>query len=349
MSHKLIRQALDEIAFDGAQKRPRRDLIADTLTFYIDLDLSAQVDVAAGGGADGTLVKEQPDGLLPNVRIFDGSREPIVEISASELRQMQQRATYGQATPGAVLAIPGIQAATQIRRKYRIFFADPRSENPIETALRPRDMKNFYLELEWPGTNGAANGDLATALITGGTRSTTVTNLKVRVLQVHDPEAYQRVRPVYVPRIRRYEYNIPASSANFQAHIKTGADAIRASLLHALDANVTTEAVINKISLRTDRDFIREIVEARVWHENELSENSALESVSGIALGYFGDDFADNGRLGSVLRPYQGGNLRYVLDVTGSATRIVRLVQWELERVDGLVAPLEKVPGNMLD
>jgi hypothetical protein len=349
MAHKALKQQLDAITFDGAQRRPKRDLIADTLTFGIDLDLSAQVDVAAGGGADGTLVKEQPDGLLPTIRIFDNSREPVVEVSASELRQMQMRQVYGQAAPGVPLAIPGIQAATLIRRKYRILFADPRSENPIETALRPRDPKNFYIELEWPGTDDSTNGDLAAALISGGTRDVDVSDLKVDIMQIHDPDAFNRVLPIYMPRIRRYEYNIPATSPNFQAPIKTGADGIRAALLHGLDAGVTTEGIFNKISLRTDREYIREFVEARAWHEYELTENSALEDEAGIAMAYFGDEYADNGRLGTILRPYQGGNLRYMLDVNGSATRLVRLVQWELERIEGLVAPLKSIPAALLD
>lgn len=345
--HNLIESQLDSIAFDGAQQRPRRDLIAETLTVGIILDMRAQVDVAAGGGADGALNNEQPDGLLPNVRIFDGSREPIAEISGSEIRQLSQRTVYGQAAPGVTLAIPGIQAATQIRRHYEIWFANPRSINPFETALRPRDLKNFYLEIEWPGTSAAANGPLAAALITGGTRTVTVSNLVVDVMQVHDTEAYRKIRPLYLPRIRRYEQAIPATTTQQPFLIKTGADAIRQALLHSLDAGVTTENVVNFLTLRDDRNFYREAVRARVWHERELQRNSALENVAGAAMAYFGVDFANNGKLGTLLKPYQGGNLRWVLDVTGAATRIMRLVQVEYERVQGLV--VDSVPAALLD
>src|SRR5947209_8267650 len=114
----LRKQQLDSIAWDGNQKKPQRKLVADTLTTGITLSLSAQVDVAAGGGADGALVVEQVDPLITAIRIFDGSRDPIVDISPAELRQLMQRQVMGQAAPGVVLATPTIQAATLVRRTY---------------------------------------------------------------------------------------------------------------------------------------------------------------------------------------------------------------------------------------
>lgn len=349
MAHDLVTSQLDSIAFDGAQKRPRRDLIAETLTMGIALDLNVQVDVAAGGGADGTLVVEQPDTLVPNVRIFDGDRQPIVEVSFSEIRQFAQRRVYGQAAPGVILTTPTIQAASKLRRHAEIWFSNPRSVNPVETALKPRDLKNFYIEIEWVSTDSSANGAVAAALITGGTRTVTPSAISVDIAQIHDPVAYLKTRPLYLPRIRRYEYNIPATTTSAPAVIKTGADAIRMALLHTLDAGVTTESIINAVTLRDDRKFYREVVKARTLHEAELQKYAGLENISGQAMAYFGFDFANNGKLGTLLRPYQGGNLRFVLDVTGSATRIVRLVQEEYERIKGITTDDSATPAALLD
>lgn len=349
MPHNLVKSQLDSIAFNGVDQRPRRDLIARTNSFALRLNLRGLVTVV-DGGADGALTNEQPDTLLPTVRIFDGDRSPIYEVSAAELRQFAQRSDYGQAAPGVPLAIAGAQVATAFRRSYVIPFANRRRLNPIETCLRPRDERNFYLELEWPSTNAAANGPLATALITGGADSTTVSALTVDIVQEHDPVSFaDGIKPLYVPRMRRYEQAVPATSPRFPFLIKSGADAISRSLIHTLDNGVTVENALNLITLRDDRNFLRESIRARDWHEAELAKYSALENATGAAMGYFGEDFANNGKLGTLLRPYQGGNLRWEFDLVGAAQRIVRVVNEEYDRVDGLTTDPDKTPAVLLD
>jgi hypothetical protein len=348
----LRKQQLDTITWEGNQKKPQRKLVANTLTTGLRLSLRGQVDVAAGGGADGALVVEQPDPLITAIRIFDGSRDPIVDISPAEIRQMMQRQVRGQAAPGVVLATPTIQAATLVRRTYDINFANPRFANPIETALRPKDKDNFYLEVEWAGTKADPNGDEANAVIAGGTRSTVVSVLNLDVEQIHDPVAFNRVQPIFLPRIRRYQIGAAQTSASLPFLITTKADGIAFALLRTQDAGVVVENAINKISLRDDATIYREAIFARTWHEGELIENSALENLTGVAMGYFGEDLAQFGRLGMVFNPYQGGNPRFVLDITGAGTRIVELVLMEYERVAGLVrdkAVVDKQYPGLLD
>jgi hypothetical protein len=344
-AHNFTETGLSSINFDAGNLKPRRDLIADTATFGLLLDLSCTDTVVAGGGADGVVDPENPDGLLPNIRVFDGSTTPIVEISAAELRQMVMRIDGGQAAPGVRLAADGVQVVN-LRRQYYVPFVNPRTYNPVETYLRVRDPKNFYLEPEWAGATAAL---LQAALVVGGTRTHTLTNLKLDVTQIHDRATFAKLLPLYVPRIRRYSFGPVGTQPDFAIQLKITADAIRSMMLRSVDANVTTENIINKVTLRDDNDLIRENLLVRTIHEKELRKYAALEDRAGVAMAYYGSDFADDGRLGTLLKPFQHPNLRYVLDTTGSATRNVRVVTVEYERAPGLVAASSSINPKLLD
>jgi hypothetical protein len=328
----LKREQLDSIAFDGVNRRPSRDLVAETATMGLVLDLRAQVDIAAGGGADGALNVEQPLGLIRTIRVFDGSQNPVVEIEPRELWQLAARRGM-QAPSGVALATPGIQAATLVRAHLPLFFSDRWSKDPIEVHLRPRDPRKFRVEIEWAGTSAA---DMAASLITGGTRAITITNLAVDILQVHDTVAFLKVRPLFLPRIRSYQVNAPASSARFPFEIKT-TDRVRASLLHTLDADVSTEGIITTLKLKDDQREHEVDVLARTWHEEEQYMFGGVGDVAPAMAYYFGD-YADNGKLSTVLSPFQGGNPRWVLGVVGGGARIIRAVNVELEQVAGITA-----------
>lgn len=339
--HSVVEEQHDDITFDSSQGRPKRMLNAATATLALVLDIEAQVDIAAGGGADGALNVEQPLGLVRMVRINDGSTSPIVEATPAELRQLTERRGM-KAQSGVALANPGVQAATLVRQQIIVPLSDPWTANKKEVFLRPRVADSYNVEIEWAGTTNAA---LAAALITGGTRVITVSNLKVKVLQVHDPILFLRRLPLFVPRIISYESTPVPTSTQFEVEIKTPRW-VRAILLHSVDAQITTEGIINRLTLEDDQRTYRKGVYARTWHELEQWRFGGVSDDTGVGMAYFFTDFADGGKLGNLLAPKQGGRPRWKFDSTGSATRLIRSVQVEYERVPGIVqATLPEVPA----
>jgi len=345
MSLSTIKVQRSSINFTGTDPKPQRPLIASAI-LAIFVDMRAQVDVAAGGGVDGTLVPEGSDNLLPFFRIFDGARTPIIEISAAEMRQKAQREVRGQSVPGVQLVSPSIQVATQIRRHYALYFAKPRRANPIEVHLRSKDPQNFYLEVQYPGTGLVT--DLATALITGGNRTVTVSNYTLDISVLYDPAAFVRMLPIFQPRIRRYSIQAPLTQKDLEFKLKSTATAISSSLIKTADAGVVVENALNAITLRDDATVYRDAVFVRGWHEEELAQYPALENQAGVAMAYFGDEFADNGRLGTLLAPGQGGNVRWIFDVNGGATRAITIINEEYERPTGLTADEAHLPAGLL-
>lgn len=339
--HTKIEDQLDTLNWNGVDARSQRKLNAGTATTELVIDVEAQVDIAAGGGADGALNVEHQHRLVKKIRVYDGSTTPIVEIEPRELIQLGQRRAQQQPS-GTVLANPGIQAATQLRQQYTIPLSDRWAVNPAEVFLKPSGpIEQFLIEIEWADVT---NAGLAAALITGGTRVITITNLKAKILQVHDPVLALRA-PLFVPRIAGYEVGPVVTGTEFEAEIKTPSSRwVRNVLLHTLDNDVTTEAIINRLSLETDQGLLRKGVFARTWHEQEQYRYGGVGDEAGVSLGYFFADFADNGRLSNVLAPRQGGRQRWKFDVTGSATRKIRAVQVELARIAGVTSD-ELPPG----
>src|SRR5574341_427704 len=331
--HTLSWEQHDSLAFNGVDLRPQRKLTARTATLMLALDIRADVTVA-GGTTDGALVREGIHRLVKAFRLRDGSTTPVVEIEPRALIQLTRRRGM-QAPSGLELASAGVQAATPIRMHYVIPFADRWQVKPSETYLVPRDPDRFIFETEWAGITNAA---LAAALITGGDRTVTVANLAVDILQIHDPALYVKAPPLFVPRILSYERAAPASSAQYESEIDTPRW-VRLSMLHSLDADVSTEGVITVLGIKDDtRDYPRQVL-ARSFHEQEQWLFGGVGDEANIALAYFLYDFADNGRLGNILAPTQGGRPRWLLTVVGGASRIVKQINVELERVPGLTAP----------
>ncbi len=340
--HTLQYDQLDDIVWDGVRRKPTLDLIAQTATLALVLDVRAQVDIAAGGGADGVLNVESTQSLIKKIRIYDQDTTPIIEISGRELFQVHARRALNPQS-GVDLANTGVQAGTQIRCQMILPLSDRWTANSYEVHLRPRQANKFKLEIEWPDITQAG---VAAVLNTGGTRVITISNYLVKVMQIHDPIAFLKKKPLYVPRIRSYDKDAPGVSAAFPVKIDSGAY-VRWSLIHALNNDVTSEAIINKIGLRDDQRVYRNAVEARAWHEREQALFGGVQDVTGVDMGYFFEDFADGGKLSNIFAPGQGGNPRWIFDLTGGANRIVRLVNLELERVPGLTADDSEMPAGL--
>lgn len=346
LQHTVTEDTIDDIVFDGNTKKPNRKLIAATAMTGLLLDISAQVDVAAGGGADGAVNVEGSLRLISRIRIFDGGNTPRVDVDPRDLMQYAKRRGMNP-NSGLALAAPGIQAATQIREQIALQFSDPWSASPYEVHFRPRDPDKYRIEIEWAGVEavGVANGVLAAALITGGTRSVTVTNLTIKITIEHDPISFLRQLPLFQPFIVGYEKDVPNVTPNFSFDVESPRP-LRATLIHALNNQLTTESLINTLTLKDDQRTYRNAIPARTWHEREQNRFGGVEDVTGVDLGYFFADFAQYGRLANCFGPKQGGNPKWVFDVTGGANRIIRLTQFELERTPGLTVADSDLPDG---
>lgn len=331
-----LTKALDPIVYDGAQGKPERNMLVDTAIFAMTLDIRAQVDVAAGGGADGTLMVEQPLRLVKRVRIFDGS-EAIVDVDPRPLLQIAN-ARNMQPSVGVALTTATIQAATQVRQQIQVYFSDPWSKNPGEVYLKFKNKEQARLQIEWAGVEavGLANGVLAGSLITGGTRSTVVTNLAVDVMIEHDPVLFLQHAPLYVPRYKTYEGPAVQTTQRFPFELKTGNNRLRSALIWTVDTDVTTNFA-NFVTFEDQKTKYDEIVSARTWHEWEQARFGGVPD-TGLDAAYLFKDWAHKGMLSKTYKPGQGAKPQFTVDLVGGAARAVRVVTCELEQVSGLTA-----------
>lgn len=331
--HTVIRTQLDDIGFSAGELRPSRDLDPSTLTTELVIDIEAQVDVAGGAG-DGNLIREQPLTLVKAIRVYDGASAPIINIDPRPLRQLAER-QGAKALTGLALAGGGVQANTEVRQQLRLKFSDARSVSPIETALVARNPDQFKVEIEWVGA--ALKSGLVDAL---NDRAFTFDYARVRIQQRHDPHSYRKgIRPLFLPRIRTVEQSAAQTTQELALKIET-TNRLRSILLWSVDNDVTTEAIINRITMKDDQETYWDRVYARSHHEFEQAEYGGATDDASIAMAYFLMEFPEYGRLGQVWSPGQGTHPRLVLDVTGAAARQVRAVLTELEVVPGVTAPL---------
>lgn len=157
----------------GVAAGPQRDTLPrDFIYNALKLRLRYQVDVAAGGGADGALAAEQPWSLIRNLQVIasSSSRTKIAVIKDGDLRAQSilQGFLQHQLPNATGLAIPGIQAATICSAVVEIPFYIPRCANPRMGALNCHELNSLEVAIDW-------GGDMD--LIVGGTRVTTLTNI----------------------------------------------------------------------------------------------------------------------------------------------------------------------------
>lgn len=329
------RTQLDSIAFDAGQQRPTRGMLVDSAILAMICSLRYQVDIAAGGGADGARVVEGELRILNRLRIMDGST-PVLDADPRSLFQISARRAEQQAS-GTVLANTGIQAATQIRQQFAVFFSDPRLRNPAECFLKFRDTRRAYLEAEWIGTTQA---QLAAAFNTGGTRAITVSNLALDIMLIHDPVMFRQVAPLFVPRFRTYQQPAIQTSAEYDFEYKASGR-LAYDLLATRDAGIGVENAVNRLGFEDQDQKHDERILSRTHHEWEQQEYAGTPDGE-VGMAYFFKEFTQNGLLSKAYRPGQGAVPKHRLDVTGAATRTVELVTCELEEVPGLTAEQDR-------
>jgi hypothetical protein len=151
--------------------------------------LSAQVDVAAGGGADGTLITEGIQRFLRSVRVTHSVFKDVVpRISGRDVFRILS-ISRAAITNAANLAIPGIQAATLVNFDFLIPFAQPWMSQPILSAF-PRQATGigdtFQAEFEFEtAVANAGDSPGSAAFVTGGSRVVTISNVSLQIAEVY--------------------------------------------------------------------------------------------------------------------------------------------------------------------
>lgn len=318
-------ELLADIPFNAASPQ-LIDLVADTLTDEITLDVMNDVTIA-GGAASGTVLPEGTQRQVAAVRIYEAG-EPIIDIGGDALYQITERESK-KALSGVNLATGDIQGPTSIRQQLRLRFATPLlGDHGFETALRPRDpKKKFQLEITWAPV-------LKTVLVSAANdRVFTYANTICRVTQSHDPGAFASFRPLYLPRIVRSDVAVAAAQANLQVPIDT-LQRVRAILLHQISDTVSTD-LISQFNLRDDGREYKRSVFARTSHEKEQGDfGGATDQV-----GYLFFNLAENQRLGNTWGPQQGAHLKFECTVTHPGTvDLIRAYRFELVKVPGVTA-----------
>jgi hypothetical protein len=309
--------------FPSTTSRPiPRDFVYDAFK----LSLAVQVDVAAGGGADGALTAEQPMNIIREIRILgsSSSRASVAEIrkiDLAALRVLTGLLQHSLPIPAA-LAIPGIQAASQVGLAVEIPFYLPRCERPGVAALNSHELQSLDLEVDW----GAD-----TDIITGGTRTTVFSNA---ILQLHGIERLEDLsnQTRFAVNMTRYQ-EITGVTANgrFPIEIK-GTRILRGILIKQFTraAGITfhtpVNTLINALTLEVNGTAkIEYRTNGRAnsgWLLLQRDNDELYQVVTPVGYGFI--DLMRDGALSKLLRESDYTNLNLILDTNTVANGVIR-------------------------
>lgn len=165
------------------------DLTKGVNHMWITGRLTAQIDIAAGGGNDGVVNPEGVQRFLRSARIVHSVFKDIVpRVSGRDLFRLLA-VSRAQITAAANLAAPGVQAATLVSFDFIVPFAQPWMQQPILSCF-PRQATSagdtFALEVQFEDaivTGGDSPG--SAAFITGGDRAITISNVALQLQEVY--------------------------------------------------------------------------------------------------------------------------------------------------------------------
>lgn len=299
--------------------------------FY--LKMQCQVDIAAGGGADGALNAEQPWSLIRNIQIVSSapSRTTLAEIRNLDFAAMGvlDRIFSGTVDQVAALAAPGIQAATQIIAQCEVPFYLPRTVNPRAGALNTHELSALDMVVDW-GTG--------TDLITGGTRVITLSNgiLQVSAEEYLDVPSNQAKYAVNLART--LEYPAVAASTQFPVDLKRGFP-LRGVLIKTFTraagvvAHTPVDTKINAVSVMVNG------VPKMQWASNGVvnsgwialqAENKTMFGLEAVPAGYAFVDFMPDGQFDRLLRASDYTSIGLSLDVNTLADSVIRVYPIEI-------------------
>lgn len=314
----------------GAQ---RDTLPRDFIYNALKLRLQYQVDVAAGGGADGALAAEQPWSLIRNLQVIgsSSSRTKIANIKDGDLRAQSilQGFLQHQLPSATALAIPGIQAATICTAEVEIPFYLPRCANPRMAALNCHELSSLEVAIDW-------GGDMD--LIVGGTRVTTITNI---IAQFHGDEFLDDLSngtKYAINMLRKIELTGVTANTALTQKIE-GTNLLRGFLIkqYTRPAGSTVPTPVDTIinGARIDINGTPKIeyrssgAAASGWNLLQR-DNWDLYSCTAIPVGYAFIDLMRQGQFDELLRESDFTTIQLVLDVNTIANGCINIYPVEL-------------------
>lgn len=236
-------------------------------------------------------------------------------------------------------------AAYPLQEMVRIYFADPFSQIPRETAYLVHDISQDFrvfvrLQQDDAAGDGATIGQQL-AQVPGGVTAT-LTALKITVQQGFD--ATQAELPYFIPTTVQQMHQVPGTNALDPEYLRI-TSSIRALIVSQETTTVGEVGdIINSLALKGDNgDIIGPVQEnwADLIAEQEAYFGGAVFGNSA----HLAIKFQEHGALGNILNPDQFSNLRFEFNDTTSASAGVsqiRITRLQLERDPALCGPRNK-------
>lgn len=295
----------------------------------------------AGGPATALRNSGSVAALFDAIGLEDNG-EDIVRISGAEARLLSQ---WVAPAPLSAARITGYaNGAYTIEEDIVIPFAWPLGVSPTESCFVERDPRNalqaFFVY----------NGVGANLATTAGT--VTLTNVSASVIQEYDTE---RLKPLYVPRIRSIIEPIDGTVQDYPVYIKTD-KLLRGILVGGYATTVgVVEDIISAIALRSDDREILGPAQADWEDAVRMAEFEIAGKITDYGYDasaaatqpngnfFFPYNFQQSGRLSNVLNPNLDRNLRVVVDaaptaVAGAGSSLIRCTLLELMQIPGVTA-----------
>lgn len=229
-------------------------------------------------------------------------------------------------------------AAYPLRETVRLYFANPQSAVPRETAFLEHDTRQAleaFVKL-------AASGGADKLVKVSGAVTAVLSNLKVAV--THGFDAQESDRPYFIPTVRQQTAAVAGAQSALPVFIKT-ANSIRGMVVSTEDSIIgEVSDVVNALALRGDfRDIIGPAT--RKWLDLvDAQQHEFGGDMTSAAHVYL--NFQTHGRLAAVLNPNQDNNLRFEFDcqptaAAGAGTTQIRITTIELVSDPALCKPLD--------
>jgi hypothetical protein len=325
----------------GYQQNVQRvDLPRDVNLHAIYGRLTAQIDIAAGGGNDGTLLDEGVQRFISAMRVSHDGVNRVVPIDGRIAYQLLARSA-GEVAAAANLAGAGVQAATAVAFDFIIPFARPWLAQPILTCLpgtlRVNQELALYVNFAAARTNSTDSLGSG-AFITGGDRVITISNVELTLEAEYSTGI---VAPWYLPQIDvRETAQISAANALLPLDM-TGADPYDSILFTFLEgANAARQDAFNFLTFQSSAGNVQYYrdVNALMLQRRDLGLFPAV--VNAQQTGRIFIRHADNGLLGSVVVPQAMPQPQYIFNVDAptGAPGVVQAVVMSLKKLPGITS-----------
>jgi hypothetical protein len=307
---------------DAGQRQSNR-LLGQGQTMFLTVVITALLNVTVAG--TGTLNRGSVMAAFDEMGIQENGKDRQY-VDPRILRYIAE--TTAPSAPTALRAASAaIQANTNLRETFRVYFAHPFSLNPRETNFIVSDPTadfSFFHKL-----NAANNG--VGKIVAGGTA--TLTNVVVKVQQSLDQ--FEAARPTFIPTIRMVSQQVNGANTDLEILLRPG-NYVRALVIQQ-DSNIgEVSDIINSLSLTGDRNPIIG-PEKTDWSLLTQAEEYDWGGNMLGAPGYAYINFQEQGKLTNVWNPTQDTNMRLLVNcqpsvVAGVVTSIIRVAILELER-----------------